>query len=154
MKPAHYKFSVISILVLFIFGIYFFQKLKAPFSYTKTNAEEVTLVDGFPSVPVYPNSNLIESTKTPKELDYSYSSTWNTNDSVPLVSAWFIQNLAAHGKQITQYPADLKDPDVQLIVIDTTDRIMNISIIADHEKGNTKIVVEEYKFDVEDEEES
>jgi len=46
MKPAHYKFSVISILVLFIFGIYFFQKLKAPFSYTKTNAVGVTSVDG------------------------------------------------------------------------------------------------------------
>ncbi len=147
-------YSPFILIVLVILGIYFIQNLKSPPDYRISHGSSIQLVEGFPSIPVYPDSLLTDSIKTPDDDSYTYSSTWETSDSVQHVSLWFIENLPKNGWEITLYPADLQNNSVQLIVIDTPERITNISIIANHEGNSTKIVVEDYKFGAEEEEES
>jgi hypothetical protein len=102
-----------------------------------------TLVEGYPTSPIYPDSELKDSEKTPHYLgDYSYHGTWETTDSVPTVMAWYIEKLPSEGWFIDDYPADSQAEDIQFIDAHKEEQTIQVSVIRDPDTQKTKVVIE------------
>jgi hypothetical protein len=108
--------------------------------------EKPTLVEGYPTSPVYPESEFSESTRDLEPAgDFSYHGTWETTDSVPTVMNWYIERLPQEGWFIDDYPAQDQAETIQYLDAHQEDDITNIlqlSVIRDPDTNTTKVILE------------
>lgn len=108
--------------------------------------EKPALVEGYPTSPVYPESDLSNSTKDLQPAgDYSYHGTWETTDSVPTVMAWYLERLPQEGWFIDDYPAQDQAESIQFLDAHQQDditKILQLSVIRDPDTNTTKVIIE------------
>lgn len=134
------KFNLMRLLVIFVLFVvvaipsFFLLKTK------QTPAPEAEIVTSFPQAPIYPDSRLLESSEKSNEDSFKFEATWETNDAVPVVSKWYVQNAESDGWILDVLPSDPENVNVQTVVLRKEKMILNISLLYDSGTKSTKIV--------------
>lgn len=93
------KYFVIAIFI-FIVSAIFLSVGRKPSPRTNANTPqaqpEYILPSGFPNIPVYPGAKLVppleDEDEKPEGITYAYEGTWETADTTPQVSQWYLSN--------------------------------------------------------------
>ncbi len=144
IKASKTNLSFIALVILSLLTIIFvlfYNRFSSLFIHPKE------LVEGYPTSPTYPDSSFVDSTKEPNAVggDYSYHGTWETDDSVPTVMAWYLEKLQSEGWNMNVLPADPQAPDIQYAEGYKGEDIYNIiqvSVIRDKSTNKTKAIIE------------
>ena len=109
----------------------------------KNEVNNANLVQNFPQVPVYPGSTLVASNQGATDENFRFEATWVTDDTVPNVSVWYL-NQFRNSPDWSVYapPADIDADDIQLLVVTKDDLIYNFSFIKDPTSGKTQIITQ------------
>jgi len=101
-----------------------------------------SLIPNFPAMPIYPGFTLIESIKTSTEENDNdgYEATWTTQDSVPQVAQWYVNQLPIQGWAIDIAPADINNPKVQFVSAVNDGELLHLSLIGEA-SGKTRVTV-------------
>jgi hypothetical protein len=102
---------------------------------------QAALSQGFPEVPIYPDTTLVDSsTNTPG--GFLYEATWQTRQSIPEVSSWYLGKISDGNWEIVTPPADLNAKDIQLLIANKDDLVYNFSFIKDNDSGITNVIIQ------------
>ena len=123
------------------------QKSVTPTTQSKLQSR-VQLIEGFPEMPLYPQSTLVISEIEVINFNGAdsnhYRSVWKTNASIPKVTNWYLKALETADWTIEIFPADPDSTGIQYILASRRKPklTLQLSIIPEAQLKLTKIVAE------------
>jgi len=129
MKAALRIILALLVVEIVFFGLFW---LNQKFGWLKPPSNlkiATTLVQGFPSVPQVPQTQLVSSTKETVTKNDRYNGVWQSSDSVPNVVAWYINDLPKNEWKVDIIPSNLKATDIQYLTAYKGTLYLQLSII-------------------------
>src|SRR3989344_4071432 len=88
-----------------------------------------------------PKATLIKSQANTAE-EIVFNAVWESTQSVPEVTKWYLKELQKNGFTLDVPPADPEDGNIQFAKLYKERYILNISFIKNHKSGKVEIVTE------------
>lgn len=101
---------------------------------------EGALVSDFPSMPIYPNSELLRTYRKSEDGKVGYEGVWQSEDSSPEVMGWYIKSLTSSDWVVVEEPYDPLADGEQFLVVEKEGITLNLTI--ENEGGLTSIYAE------------
>lgn len=134
-KNARILFVFLSLFFLLIVIFFLKTSLNKPIEPPKPVAAE-----GFPQIPIYPGTTLLNSSKDPREAVF-YQASWETDSQPSQIAPWYLSETVKNGWYL-EYPPANPTSNIQEMQFSNKEYFLNISLVRNGVNNRTVITTQ------------
>jgi hypothetical protein len=145
-KVTVYKLILIFLPVLIVISVLIYLLVRNSKTEMSPNVslggKSVILTAGFPDIPVYPQAQLIDSTKDEQSQGGPFYTThWAVGGQVSEIMTWYTDKLTHTGWSVFVTPGDSQSPNIQFSEFRKGESYLQLSVVKNQQKISIEALV-------------